>query len=254
MRNELTLNLNENERIDDLEINGYKLIQKIDGFCFGTDAVLLSGFARPCKNSSCLELCAGSGVISLLLDAKKKGKSFTLVEIQQEYAELAQRNIMLNNAGDRMKVICDDLKNWREHFDHEAFDSVIVNPPYMTKTMGDKNVKEDVLISRCEIKCDLSDIIDCASKALKHKGRFFMVHRAERITDILSLMRDKKLEPKRIRLVHSFAGKEPVLILVEGIRGAMPGCKIEKPLIIYKAPGVYSDEVLNIYGKNNGKQ
>ena len=242
--------LKENERIDDLEFNNLKIIQNKEEFCFGIDSVLLSDFAKEIKsNSKIIDFGTGTGILPILLSGKTKDTKIYGIEIQEKMAEMAQRSVKLNNLENRIKIINEDIKNLNNIFEKNTFDVVITNPPYKINNTGLKNESEGKLISRHEIKCDLEDIVVAAKNMLKDKGIFYMVHRPERIVDICELLRKYKIEPKLIRVVYPKDEKEANLILIKAIKNANKFLKIEKPLIVYKENGEYTDEVLKIYNK-----
>ena len=245
--------LKENERIDDLQINNLKIIQNTDGFCFGIDSVLLSDFAKDIRNKSqVLDLGTGTGILGILLCAKTKLSEITGVEVQEEVADMATRSIKLNNLENKFKILNINLKEIIKNncLEKNNYDCVITNPPYKKINTGKINEKEKKLISRHEVTASLEDFIKTAKYLLKDKGTFFMVHRPDRLVDILEIMRKEKIEPKKIRFVFPKENKEPNLILIKGIKNANPFLKIEKPLFIYKNNGEYSDEIKNIYGGN----
>jgi tRNA1(Val) A37 N6-methylase TrmN6 len=242
------MELKGNERVVDLERNGYKIIQDRERFCFGVDAVLLTGFASVKKGESLLDLGTGTGIIPILLEAKTEGERFIGLEIQEESADMAKRSVMLNHLDEKVDIICGDIKEASNIFGGAVFDVVTCNPPYMTENHGLKNPEEPKAIARHEIKCTLEDVIREGAKVLKPGGRFYMVHRPRRLVDIIETMRKYKLEPKRIKMVHPFADREANMILVEGRRGERPMMKVEPPIIVYKEQGVYSDEIHEIYG------
>lgn len=244
------VDLKENEVIDDLEFNDLKIIQNNDGFKFGVDSVLLSGFAREIRNGAkVLDIGTGTGVISILLSAKTCLKRIWGIEVQEDVADMARRSVILNNLEDKIEIINDNIKNIENYFDNNFFDAVVTNPPYQKNNTGLKSEDEKNLISRHEIKCTLEDIIQKSFRILKDKGEFFMVHRPERLVDILYLMRKNKIEPKNIRFVYPNVLKKPNLVLIKGVKNANEFLKIEKPLIIYNEDGNYTDEILDIYGK-----
>ena len=242
--------LKENERIDDLEFNNLKIIQNKEEFCFGMDAVLLSDFAKEIKpNSRIIDFGTGTGILPILLSGKTKDTKIYGIEIQEKMAEMAIRSVKLNILENRIKIINEDIKNLNNIFEKNTFDVVITNPPYKLNNTGLKNESEGKLISRHEIKCDLEDIVIAAKNMLKDKGVFYMVHRPERIVDICELLRKYKIEPKLIKFVYPKAEKEANLILIKAVKNANKFLKIEKPLIVYKDNGEYTDEILKIYNK-----
>lgn len=200
--------LMENERLDDLQRNGLKIIQKTDGFCFGMDAVLLSGFASVKPGERALDLGTGTGIIPLLLSAKTKGDHFTGLEIQTEIMKMAQRSVALNGLEKKIDIIQGDIKEASRIFGAASFDVVTSNPPYMNDAHGLKNPGDVKAISRHEVLCTLEDVVREGTKALKPGGRFYMVHRPHRLAEIITVMRQYKLEPKRMKFVHPFADKD----------------------------------------------
>ena len=244
----MEVKLQSGEQIVDLERNGYKIIQNRERFCFGMDAVLLTGFAKVGKGERALDLGTGTGIIPILLEAKTEGQDFEALEIQPESAEMARRSVMLNNLQDRIKIVNGDIKEASKIFGAASFNVVTTNPPYMTENHGVKNPDEPKAIARHEIKCNLEDVIRESAKLLKPKGRFYMVHRPRRLVDIIEIMRKYRIEPKRIRMVHPFSDREANMVLIEGRRGEKPMMKVEPPIVVYKEQGVYSDEIHEIYG------
>lgn len=246
----MEVELKENERIDDLELKGLKIIQNKEGFCFGIDSVLLSDFVKNIKNNSLvLDLGTGTGIIPILLCGKTNLKKVIGVEVQEKIAEMAKRSIKLNNLENRFEVINENILNLNKIYKKQTFDVVVTNPPYKKKNSGIINENHEKLISRHEIEANLEDFIKVSKDLLKDKGEFYMVHRPERLVDILSIMRKEKLEPKVLRMVYSNKNKEPKLVLIKGIKNAKPFLKVEKNLYIYDENGNYTDEILEIYNK-----
>lgn len=241
-------NLKPGERIDDLNRNGYRIIQDKNRFCFGMDAVLLSGFARVKEGEQVLDLGTGTGIIPILLEAKTKGRHFTGLEIQPDSADMAERSVALNGLSDKIDIVTGDIKDASKIFGASSFDVITTNPPYMIGAHGLKNPEEAKAIARHEVLCTLEDVIRESAKLLKPGGHFFMVHRPFRLAEIISMMHEYRLEPKRMQLVYPFVDKEPNMVLIEGSRGGKSRMTIEKPLIVYKEPGVYMDEIYDIYG------
>lgn len=238
----------EGERIDDLERNGYKIIQHKDKFCFGMDAVLLSSFANVLGGEIAIDLGTGTGIIPILLEAKTKGQHFTGLEIQAESADMARRSVELNGLLEKIQIVKGDIKEASMLFKKASFDVVTSNPPYMNDNHGIKNPDLPKAIARHEILCTLDDVIREATLLLRPGGRFYMVHRPHRLTEIILTLKKYKLEPKRIKFVHPFEDKEANMVLVEAVRGGKSMIKVEKPLIVYKSQGVYTDEIYEIYG------
>ncbi len=241
-------NLSENERIDDLQRNGYQIIQNPQKFCFGMDAVLLSGFTKIKKGESVLDLGTGTGIIPILLEAKTEGAHFTGLEIQEESADMARRSVALNHLEEKIDIVTGDIKDASARFGASSFDVITTNPPYMIGNHGLKNDAEAMTIARHEILCDLDDILRESSRLLKTHGRFYMVHRPFRLAEIFVKMTQYRIEPKRMRLVHPYADKEPNMVLIEGLKDGKSRITVEKPLIVYEKQGVYTPEIYDIYG------
>ena len=241
-------NLLPGERIDELQRNGYRIIQNPERFCFGMDAVLLSGFARAKKQERCLDLGCGNGIIPILMEAKTEGKHFTGLEIQPESADMARRSVALNGLQDRIDIVEGDIKDASKIFGASSFHVVTTNPPYMTAQHGLTNLYEAKTIARHEVLCNLEDIIRESARLLMPGGRFYMVHRPFRLAEIISLMVQYRMEPKRMRLVYPYVDREPNMVVIEGLRGGKSRMTVEKPLIVYKEPGKYTDEIYDVYG------
>ena len=243
------MRLKENERIDDLEYKDLKIIQNKKGFCFGIDSILLSDYAKNIKkNSIVVDIGTGSGIISLLLCKKTKLKKIYGIEIQKDVAEMAKRSIEINNLQGKFEIINENIKNVFNYLEPNIFDAIVTNPPYKKINTGIINEEKNKLISRHEVECNLEDIIKTSYKLLKSYGEFYMVHRAERIVDIMYYLRKYKLEPKNIRFVHSKINEKPKLILIRAVKNAGDFLKIDEPLIIYNEKGEYTKEILKIYG------
>lgn len=242
--------LKENERIDDLEFKGLKIIQNEKGFCFGMDSVLLSDFAKNMKNNSTvLDLGTGTGIIPILLCGKTNLKKVVGIEIQQDVANMAKRSSQLNNLQDRFEVVNTNIIDLKNIYEKQSFDVIVTNPPYKKENTGITNENEAKLISRHEITANLEDFISISKDLLKDKGEFYMVHRPERLVDILSLMRKYKIEPKILKFVSPNKNKEPNLILIKGIKNSNSFLKVEKNLYVYNEDGKYTNEILKIYNK-----
>lgn len=242
--------LKENERIDDLEFKGLKIIQNEKGFCFGMDSVLLSDFAKNMKNNSTvLDLGTGTGIIPILLCGKTNLKKVVGIEIQKDVANMAKRSSQLNNLQDRFEVVNTNIIDLKNIYEKQSFDVIVTNPPYKKENTGITNENEAKLISRHEITANLEDFISISKDLLKDKGEFYMVHRPERLVDILSLMRKYKIEPKILKFVSPNKNKEPNLILIKGIKNANSFLKVEKNLYVYNEDGKYTNEIVKIYNK-----
>ena len=242
------MELRENERIDELHRNGYRIIQNTKKFCFGMDAVLLSGFASVKPGGRVLDMGTGTGIIPILLEAKTEGKHFTGLEIQPESADMARRSVALNGLEDKITIVTGDIKEASRIFGGASFDVVTCNPPYMEGNHGLKNPEDAKAIARHEVLCNLEDVIREASAVLKPGGQLYLVHRPRRLVDIITLMTKYRIEPKRMKLVHPYVGEEANMVLIEGTRGGGRQMRVEKPLIVYKERGVYTDEIYDIYG------
>lgn len=241
-------NLYPGERLDELQRNGYVIIQDPKRFCFGMDAVLLSGFAQVKPGEKVLDLGTGTGIIPILLEAKTEGKSFTGLEIQPESADMARRSVELNHLDSKINIVTGDIKDASKYFGASSFDVVITNPPYMVNSHGLKNAQDAKTVARHEVLCNLEDIIRESAKLLPPKGRFYMVHRPFRLSEILCMMTKYGIEPKRMKLVYPYIDREPNMVLLEGLRGGHSRMTIEKPLIVYKEKDKYTDEILEVYG------
>ena len=240
--------LKPNERLDDLMIKGYEIIQSPGRFCFGMDAILLSSFATVKKNETALDLGSGTGILPILLEAKNEGAHYTGLEIQEESADMARRSVRHNHLQDKVDIITGDIKEASMLFPPSSFDVITTNPPYMIGQHGLKNSEEAKYIARHEVLCTLDDVVKQSAKLLKPGGRFYMVHRPFRLAEIMVTMTKYKIEPKRMKLVYPFVDKEPNMVLIGGIRGGNPRMTVEKPLIVYEKQGVYTDEIIDIYG------
>ena len=237
------------ERLDDLQCNGLYLIQDPDRFCFGIDAVLLSNFVKVKKNGHVVDLCTGSGIVPILLSAKTGAKKITGIEIQSDIADMARRSVSYNKLDEKIDIINDDISNALKYINNCSVDSVCVNPPYMKDTTAIKNPDLPMAIARHELLTDLETVINIASKLLKESGKFFMVHRPSRLSEIFTSMRQNRIEPKRLRFIHPYIESKANLVLIEGAKGSGVWLDVEPPLVVYKDKNVYKDEVLKIYGR-----
>ena len=234
------------ERVDDLQ-NGFYVIQNPEKFCFGMDAVLLSGFADIRKSERVLDMGTGTGIIPILLKAKGKGTHLTGLEIQKECADMARRSVLYNCMEEDIDIVCGDIKEAAEIFGAASFDVVTSNPPYMIGQHGLRNPNMPKAIARHEVLCNLEDVVSQASKVLKERGRFYMVHRPFRLAEIMNVLTKYRLEPKRMQLVYPYIDREPNMVLIETLKGGNSRITVEPPLIVYKEPGVYTENILKIY-------
>lgn len=219
-------------RIDDLELNGLKLKQDPKGFCFGLDAVFLANYAKCEEGETVVDLCTGNGIIPVLLTAKIPAKKIYGIEIQKEVADLAQENIEFNNLEEKVEIINEDLNNIVDIFGKSKIDVITCNPPYRTRGCGMINEADTKAIARHEIKCTLEEVIKISSILLRPLGRLFMIHRPDRICDILCLMREYKIEPKRIKFIQPSINKKPEFVLIEGLRGGKKHVVVEETVMI----------------------
>ena len=242
----------EHERLDDLQ-NGYMLIQNPKQFCFGIDAVLLSPFANVKPQEQVLDMGTGTGIVPILLKARYPEGKYTGLEIQEESADVARRSVAYNHLEEDIVITTGDIKEAAAIYGGSFFDVVTTNPPYMVGNHGLTGDNQAKMIARHETLCTLEDVISQAAKVLKPRGRFYMVHRPFRLAEIMSVMVKYRIEPKRMRLVHPYVDKEPNMVLIEGMRGGNSRMTVEKPLIVYEKPGVYTREILDIYGQETKK-
>lgn len=215
-------------RIDDLDLNGLKIMQDTDMFCFGVDAVMLANFAYCAEGAKVVDLCTGNGIIPILLSAKIPADKIIGVEIQKEVADLAKENIEINKLQEKVEILNEDLKKVYEILGKSKFDVVTCNPPYRTAGCGVVNEADTKAIARHEIACSLNDVIYTSAMLLKPLGKFFMVHRPDRLCDIMCCMRENKIEPKRVQFVQPDFDTKPTHILIEGVYGGNRHMTVEK--------------------------
>ena len=239
----------ENEVLDDLELDNLKIIQHKSGYKFSTDSVLLANFAKGKKTDKYIDLCSGSGVVAILFSWKNKIKNAYAVELQARLANMAERSIKINKMQDIISVINQDLATLLELFEHESVDVITVNPPYNKKS--EEIAESEISIATHELKTNLEKIIEIASKLLKYGGKLFMVHRADRLAEIMYMLARYKLEPKVLRVVYPKTGKDPNLVLIEAKKGANIGLKILDPLYLTNQDGSETDELKQIYNRKS---
>ena len=245
----MDIKINVDESVDDLQLNGLRLIQKQQGFRFGVDAVLLSHFANIKNKHRVIDLCTGTGIVPFLAYGKYEPKEVVGLEIQEDMVEMANRSSILNDTTDVVKFVQGDLKDKALLDSLGKFDVLTVNPPYKLNNAGIVNPNDKLAIARHEVMCTLEDVIIAARRLLKDNGRMFIVHRPERLADIFVLMRKHKIEPKRVRMVQPNTKKAPNIVLVEGQRDGGAFLKWEETLYVYDDNGNYSEEIDRIYGR-----
>ncbi|MBQ6026709.1 MAG: tRNA1(Val) (adenine(37)-N6)-methyltransferase [Lachnospiraceae bacterium] len=240
--------LHDGERLDELNRNNLMIIQDPSRFCFGMDAVLLSGYAKVKAGEKAIDLGTGNGIIPILLSAKTEGEHFTGLEIQPENVDIAVRSVKYNNLEEKIDIVEGDIVSASAQFGRSVFDVVTSNPPYMIGQHGLTNPDSAKAIARHEVKCTFEDVARETAALLKPGGRFYLVHRPFRLAELIVTLTKYKLEPKRMKLVYPFIDKEPNMVLMECVRGGNSRMTVEAPLIVYKEPGVYTDEIYDIYG------
>lgn len=240
--------INPHERLDFIQRKGYKIIQNPEVFCFGIDAVLLADFAKAKKNDHVLDIGTGTGIIPILMFARYENKGYTGIDVQEDMINMANRSVQLNKIEDNIKMLHLNVKDLSHRYPENSFDIVTSNPPYMKGQAGLLNENESKMIARHEITCSLEDIIQNTAYVLKDKGKLYMIHRPHRLVDIIYLMRQYRIEPKRMRMIHPKEGKAPTMVLIEGVKYARAELIVEPPLYVYHNNGEYTDEIYKIYG------
>lgn len=240
--------LSPNIQCDKL-LNGHSILQDKQRFMFGIDAILLADFAsRGIKRgNSVIDLGTGTGIIPLILDTHSRAEFITALEVQSESAKLAAKSVALNALENKIKIVEDDLKNVESLFAKHSFNVVTCNPPYMPVSIGQANPNDAKAIARHEILCNLEDVITASSYLLHDHGSFFMIHRPERLPEIMSLCLKNKMQPKVMQLIVPFENKEPTMVMIEARKDAKPDLKILPQLVVYEKPGEYSESVKAIY-------
>ena len=206
-------NKKPDERLDDLQVKGYEIIQKPGRFCFGMDAVLLSSYAKVKRGERALDLGTGTGILPILLEAKNPGLHYTGLEVQEESADMARRSVAHNGLENKIDIVTGDIKEASHIFGNDSYEVIVSNPPYMIGEHGLKNDNEALYIARHEALCTLDDLLR-----------------------------------ESMRLVHPYAEKEPNMVLIEGLKGGKPRLAVDPPLIVYTKDGEYTEEVLKLYG------
>ncbi len=228
-------------------IRDIKIYQSKTGYRFSVDSLLLYDFINLSRIYSIADLGAGSGIVGILLAKKYAEAKITLFEIQKNLVELAKKNIVLNNLKERMEVIQEDIReipNLQKSF---SFDLVVSNPPFRKLRSGLLSVEEEKAIARHEIKITLGDLIHVSSVILKSKGRLCLIYHPWRLSELIEIFKKNKIEPKRLRFIHSQKTSEAKMVLVEGVKDGRTGLKVEKPFFIYSEKGDYTQEMEKIY-------
>lgn len=241
--------LKEDETLDDLQLKGIFVIQKKNAFRFGVDAVLLANFAKIKKNMTVIDLCSGTGIIPFIISAKTEASKVLGIEIQEDMVDMANRSVIYNKLNEKIKFIQGDIKNSSLIKNITKADVITVNPPYKLQNSGILNINDKNAIARHEVCCNLEDVIVASRKLLKDNGKMFMVHRPERLADILCLMREYRIEPKVIQMVHPNVNKAPNIVLIEGQRDGGKFLKWMEPIYVHNEDGSYSNQIEKIYGR-----
>lgn len=231
-------------------IRDIQIYQNKNGYRFSVDALLLFSFINLPRVKKIADLGAGSGIIGILLAKKYPHAEVTLIELQKSLAKLADKNVVLNNLDDRVKVVMADIKTHNSKLiTPDSYDLVVSNPPFRKVKTGRLSIGDEKAIARHEIKLSIKDLVKAGSTLLKHHGRLCIIHLPERLTEIIEAMRENNLEPKLLRFIHSNISTEAKMVLIEAVKGGRPGLKTEKPFFIYNEDGSYTDEMRDIYNE-----
>lgn len=236
-------------RLDDLQVNNLKIFQHKDKYCFTSDAVILANFARVKKDETFADLGSGSGIISVLLAGKYNVSKVYAVEIQQYLAKMSKYSVNYNNLQDKIKVINEPMQTAYKILGKHNMDAVICNPPYTRIGDGQKNQDNEIAICRHEIKVSLKEVVESAASLVKYGGRFYLIHQAERLSEIFYHLHNNKFEPKRIRFVQGRTGIKPTLVMIEAYANGNIGLIVENNLELYDEKGQETDELKKIYGR-----
>ena len=241
------------ERIDDIGFSGIRLTQDAEAFCYGIDAVLLADFAASGGHRSYIDLGTNNGIIPLLLSAMTSADQLCGVELQPAAAALAERNVRDNGLAHRISIVCCDVLDIKEHFGRGSFEAVVANPPYFRKGRGLINAAESKITARHETTASLDDFVRCASWLLGDRGAFYMIHRPDRLADIVYSCRQADLEPKVMRFVSPRRDRAPNLLLLECRKYGGPGLKLADPLAVHNEDGTYTGEIQRMYRRDSQK-
>jgi tRNA1Val (adenine37-N6)-methyltransferase len=236
-----------NETLD--SIKDITLFQAKKGYRFSIDAILLENFIALKQRDKGIELGTGSGVISILLAKRLRTVRITAVEIQKSMADRAKRNVKLNGLDERVEVLKEDIKLLKDMYPTNTFDFVLSNPPFREPATGRMSLDDERAVARHEIDISLPDLIDSASYLLKHSGRFYLIYHPFRLVELIELLRKKRLEPKRMRFVHSRPGEEAKMVLIEAMKGSGKWLKVDPPLCIHEKGSKYTKEMNRVLGR-----
>ena len=243
--------IRDGERLDDLQRGGLRILQRPDGFRFGTDAVLLADFARAKKGDRIADVGTGTGVLPLLLSARAENTTFDAFEIQPAVADMAARSVRINGLNSRIRIHCADCRDAAKLIGHECCHLVVTNPPYTAHGAGLVSPEETRAVSRSDSQCSLDAWMAACGRLLKNGGRICCVFPAPRFLELCDAMRGAKTEPKRVRFVAARETSAPKLVLLEGLKGGRPGLHFEPLLITHAADGSYTQEMRRIYGETD---
>ena len=238
--------INDNERIDDLCLDGLKIIQKLDGYAFTSDSVLLANFVKTKKNDKCVEIGVGSGIISILVNYKEQPQQIIGFEIQEKYAELATKNVQFNSMNN-ITIVSDRVQNFQKYLDAGTVDVVFCNPPYFKYDSSVCGNAEERVVSRFDKELSLNDLFECSSKMLKYGGKMFFINDAQRLNECFCTMKKFNLSPKRMYFVHPNQNKNATVFLCECIKGGKDGLIVLPTLFANNLDGDYIQTIQKLY-------
>lgn len=245
---EILDNLPSTHRLDDLQYKGLKLLQMPDEYCFTSDAVILSSIVRATANQTVVDFGCGNGVVAILVSAKTNASKVYGLEIQKSASELAKTNVQINSLQEKIEIICGDIANSSKFFGSESIDIVVCNPPYYKKESGQQRLTPQVALARHENTCNLNDIIANASRILKFGGKLFMIHKVQRMAEVLTACSNNKIQPKKVTLIYPKANKPADTFIVEAKKGAQSGMEIQS-IIVYNEDNSMTQQAKVLYNK-----
>jgi len=243
----IEISLREDEKLDELFNGRLKIIQKVEGYRFSVDALLIAHFSSHLAAHSVIDLGTGSGIIPLIIARKKADPTIVGVEVQEEMADMARRTILLNELSGRVTILCEDLRKIGDCFSPDSFDLVVSNPPYYPVSDGRINPAEQKAIARHEIMLSLDDLVACARYLVTPTGCVVIIYPAKRLTDLLSALARADLKPRLLRIIYSHKKGEGKLVVVEACKGGNPELEVTQPFFVYGQDGGYSPEMQKIY-------